>query len=192
MEFIEISLLPESVKKAKKAQMLSVYAVMVGIVVLGAFVGIIWNQNQRISKINKKIKKIDAESASLRDKIDEVKRFRNIEDVYKKKKARIEKLLEAQSVWTELMDQLAEKLPPDIWLIGIEQKKIKEEGIEISLLGNSPTKVMIADFMKKMEESDKFMNITAAEMREQGNDGRIVVNFLITCIYRTGIKKVKK
>ncbi|HPD18102.1 MAG TPA: hypothetical protein PLF61_00380 [Candidatus Goldiibacteriota bacterium] len=89
---IEINLIPQKIKKQKKMQAMYFLAGLAGVVIVAIMLGAIFYQQTKISKIEAEIRKIDAESASLKDKIEEVKKFREKEDLYNKKKLIIEKM----------------------------------------------------------------------------------------------------
>ena len=147
---IEINLIPQKVKKAKKMQMVIMGAVFAGVVMAAGMLAFVFYWQSKTSAIESQIKKIDAESASLQDKIEEVKRFRSMEDVYNKKKAIIDGLMLQQSMWPELLDRVGEMLLPDMWLTELNQVSEKDTGVEIHIEGEAMTKVMIADFIKRL------------------------------------------
>jgi len=181
---IEINLIPQKVKKAKKMQM-AIGAAVAGAVVLAVgMLAFVFFWQSKTAKIESQIKKIDAESASLQDKIEEVKRFNAMEDVYKKKKAIIDSLMVAQSMWPELLDRVGEMMLPDMWLTSLSQDKIKDEGVGVKIQGYALSKVIIADFLKRLETSTMVMDLTAAQIGEQVVDNISVVSFDISFLYK--------
>jgi Tfp pilus assembly protein PilN len=185
---IEINLIPSKVKKQKTTRMFITGAVFAGGLAAAALVGIVVYQQSRTAKVEAEIKKIDAESASLRDKIDEVIKFRGMEEMYNKKKAVIDKLLSEQSLWAEILDKIGEMVLPDMWLTAMAQDKVKDEGIVLKVSGESLSKVIVADFIKRLERSPKILELTATQIGEieKKGEGITTVAFDVSFIYRTG------
>jgi Tfp pilus assembly protein PilN len=183
---IEINLIPQKLKKQKQAQLLMLAGAGIGIVAVAILIGIYFLQIQRNAEIDRKIKMIEAESKSLADKIDEVKKFNAMEDIYAKKKKVADSLLFDQALWPKLLDSIGEMLLPDMWLTKIEQTKEKDEGIVINVSGNTLSKVIVADFIKRLEESKGVMDIKAAKIADVVDPARNmkVTNFEISYLYK--------
>ncbi len=183
---IEINLIPQKLKKQKQVQMLILAGAGIGIVAVAILIGIYFLQIQKNVEIDRKIKMIEAESKSLADKIDEVKKFNAMEDVYTKKKKVADSLLFDQALWPKLLDSIGEMLLPDMWLTKIEQTKEKDEGIVINVSGNTLSKVIVADFIKRLEESKGVMDIKAAKIADAVDAARNmkVTNFEISYLYK--------
>jgi Tfp pilus assembly protein PilN len=139
----------------------------------------------QVAKVEAQIRKIDAESASLTDKIEEVKRFNAMEEAYKKKKSVVDSLLAQQSLWPELLDNIGEMMLPDMWFTMLQQDKIKDEGVVVKATGFAMSKVIVADFLKRLELSPKIMDLTAAQIGEATVDTLKVVSFDISFVYKT-------
>lgn len=184
-QLIEINLLPEKVKKQKKLQLVYSYLVLLGILIIAVLIGLVWLQMQKIAEIDKEIKKIDAESATLRDKIAEVKKFNEMEELYNKKKAIMDKLLKEQSYWTKILDDIGELIPPDMWLNSLRYSKSKQEGDVIEITGYAMSRVVIADFIKKLEEKSNIIDLATAEIVEGVVvDNISAVKFSISFVYK--------
>lgn len=168
---IEINLLPQKVKKQKTLQALYFLAGFIVVLIVAMMIGIIFYQQTRIAKIDAEIRKIDAESASLKDKIEEVKKFREKEELYNKKKLIVDKLLNEQSYWVYVLDNIGEMVLPDMWLESISQDKEKNEGIVIKTSGYSLSKVIAAEFIKRLETNKRIMDITIASIKENREAG---------------------
>ena len=188
---IEINLIPEKLKKARRMQMVYAGGIGIGVLIVGILLGLIWMQMQKISKIEKEIKSIDAESASLRDRIDEVRKFNAMEAVFNKKKKIIISLMESQVMLAKLLDRIGEIILPDMWLTAIEQEKEMEQGIEVILEGMAYSKPIIADFIKRFERSPGIMGLSAVEIEEMEDEklGMKAVKFKISFVYQTQKKE---
>jgi Tfp pilus assembly protein PilN len=181
---IEINLIPQKVKKAKKMQMVILAAGAGGAVIAVGMLAFVFYWQSKTAAIESQIKKIDAESASLQDKIAEVKRITAMEDTYKKKKSIIDSLLLAQSMWPELLDRVGEMLLPDMWLTSLQQDRLKDEGVIIKIQGLALSKVVIADFLNRLESSSLIMDLKAAQIGDRLVDNVPVVYFDIVFLYK--------
>jgi len=182
---IEINLIPQKVKKQKKMQMVIMAAGAGGALVVAGMLAYVFFWQSKTGAIMSEIRKIDAESASLQDKIEEVKRFNAMEEAYKKKKAVIDSLMLEQSVWAEILDRTGEMVLPDMWLTNLAQEKIKDEGIGIRVAGNAMSKVVVAEFLKRLETSPKIMDLTAEQIGTSDAQGISLVTFTISFLYKT-------
>ncbi len=183
---IEINLLPQKVKKQKKLQTLYFLAGFIGVLIVAVMLGIIFYQQTRIAKIESEIRKIDAESASLKDKIEEVKKFREKEELYNKKKIIVDKLLKEQSYWVYVLDNIGAMVLPDMWLESITQDKEKNEGIVIKTTGISLSKVVVAEFIKRLETNKRITDIITArimEIRDVSSTSPLI-SFEISFLYK--------
>ncbi len=183
---IEINLIPERLKKQRKMLMVYFGAGAVIAVVLGVLGFIVMAQNKEIARIDREIRKIDAESASLRDKIEEVKKFRELEEAFSRKKAIIDRLSAEQSLWPKLLDALSEYTLPDMWLHAIEQERERDDGITLRVSGYSLSKVIVADFIKRLEQSTQVSDLKAARIAEAIDpvSNMNVVQFEISFIFK--------
>jgi Tfp pilus assembly protein PilN len=183
---IEINLIPQKIKKQKKMQTMYFLAGFAGVVIVAIMLGAIFYQQTKISKIDSEIRKIDAESASLKDKIEEVKKFREKEDLYNKKKLIVEKLLNEQAYWIYVLDNIGEMVLPDMWLESMVQDKEKNEGTVIKIAGYSMSKIIIADFIKRLETNKRIMDITTVSIRENmdASSKATLVNFEINFLFK--------
>lgn len=183
---IEINLLPQKIKKQKTLQTLYFLGGFIGVIIIFILIGIIFYQQTKIAKTDAEIRKIDAESASLKDKIDEVKKFREKEEFYNKKKILVDKLLKEQSYWIYVLDNIGEMVLPDMWLESISQDKEKNEGIIIKTMGYSLSKVIAAEFIKRLETNKRIMDITIASIKEnrEASSTSPLVSFEISFLFK--------
>ena len=188
LQLVEINLLPEKLKKQKQIQMIYTYAVMAGILIAAGLIGIVWIQMQKIAEVEKEIKKIDAESAALQDKIAQVKKFNEMESLYQKKKSILDKLLKEQSYWARVFDDISEMVLPDMWLVAIRDVKTKQEGEQIDIEGYAMSRIIVADFIKKLEEKSNIINLTTTEIVEGVSvDNVNAVKFSVSFVYKFDI-----
>jgi len=184
---IEINLIPAKLKKEKQMQFVGLMAGLGGALVLAVLLFIVWNQTQVIAGLEREIKKVDAESASLTDKIAEVNRFEAMQAAYDKKKQILDKLLYEQAVWPRILDLVAETMLPDMWVNKFMFDKAKEEGIVLNMEGSAPSRVILADFLKRLEQSPDIIELKAVSVNDSVRYGQGVADFNISFTF-----KVKK
>lgn len=187
---LEINLIPQKLKKQKQVQLVLLGGVAAGILVVLFLIAIVAWQYQKIAEKNDEIRRIDAESASLKDKIEEVKQFRAKEDIFTRKKAIVDKLLKDQSFWPELLDRVGGMILPDMWLTEMSQSKEKDEGVIIHITGNAMSKVLVADFLKGLEESPYVMEPKAIKIADSTDTGSssTFASFEISFLYKRSSK----
>lgn len=183
---IEINLIPERLKKQRKMILVYFGAGIAVAAVLGVLAFIVMTQNKEIARIDREIRRIDAESASLKDKIDEVKKFRELEDVFNRKKAILDRLSVEQAVWPRILDALGEYTLPDMWLHSVEQERERDDGVALRVVGYSLSKVIVADFIKRLEQSTQVSELKAARIAEAIDQvsGMKVVQFEISFVFK--------
>jgi Tfp pilus assembly protein PilN len=186
---IEINLIPAKIKKQKQLQLVYAAGVMAGIVIAAALIGFYIMQKRQIDSIDREIKKIDAESASLTDKIAEVKKYQAFKDIYDKKKGVLDKLLVRQAVWIRILDKVGEMVYPDMWITELSQDRTKEDGLQLNLSGYAPSRSMVADFIKRLEESQDISDISAVRIDEEQKYNTGWVVFQVNFIFKTVGKK---
>ena len=188
---IEINLLPAKVKKAKKMQIFYVLGVFIAGLVVAGLVGVVVMQSNKIKETEKKIKTIEAESAALQDKIEEVKKFNALEEALIKKRKVVESLLINQAAWVKLLDMLAEKIYPDMWLVEVSHDKEKEEGIQVKVAGFASSRAVLADFVRRLEEEEVISAIGISKIDITEKYGAGWVGFEFNFIFATGAVKPK-
>jgi type IV pilus assembly protein PilN len=183
---IEINLIPQKLKKQKQVQFVFMAGAAGAGMIIAAMIAVLFLQYRQIAEIDSRIKRIDAESGSLKDKIDEVKQFRAKDDTFARKKGIVDKLLAVQAFWPELLDRVGSMLLPDMWLTELNQVSEKDTGVEIHIEGEAMTKVMIADFIKRLNESPYVADIKTASISDapQSDKGMTFASFSINFTYK--------
>ncbi|MBN2753773.1 MAG: PilN domain-containing protein [Candidatus Goldbacteria bacterium] len=185
---IEINLLPSKIKKAKKMQVFYAAGIFIAGLIAAGLVGVVIAQSNKIKETERKIKTIEAESAALQDKIEEVKKFNALEDALTKKRKVVEKLLVDQAAWVKLLDMIAEKIYPDMWLVEVSHEKEKEEGIQVKIAGFASSRAVLADFVRRLEEEDVVSAIGITKIETTDKYGAGWVGFEFNFIFATGAK----
>ncbi len=181
---LEINLLPDKVKKEKTVKMAYTYMIGVAILIAAVLILLVFNEQQKITRIDAEIAKVQAESDSLKDKIEEVKKFNALEESYNKKKSIIDRLLIKQAIWPELLDRISMLVLPDMWLTAIRYVREKENGFTISMVGNALSEVIIGEFIKKLEQSQYLTEVTTGSMRDTNNQSTGLA-FEVSVFYKT-------
>ena len=183
---LEINLIPQKLKKQKQVQLVLLGGVAAGILIVLCLIAVVAWQYQKIAEKEGEIRRIDAESATLKDKIEEVKQFRAKEDIFNRKKAIVDRLMKDQAFWPELLDRVGGMIQADMWLTEMSQSKEKDEGVIIHLTGNAMSKVLVADFLKALEESPFVMEPKAIKIADATDTGSAstFASFEISFLYK--------
>jgi hypothetical protein len=76
-----------------------------------------------------------------------------------------------------------------MWLTELGQDKTKEDGIQLNLTGYAPSRSMVADFIKRLEESPDISDISAVRIDEEEKYNTGWVVFQVNFIFKTVEKK---
>jgi Tfp pilus assembly protein PilN len=163
---IEINLVPQKLKKAKRLQLAYFAGIGAAVILIAVMLGVYFIQVQKNAALDRDIKMVEAESASLTDKIAEVKKFNAMEDNYNKKKKIVDSLMYEQSFWARFLDSAGEMILPDMWYTKIEQMKDRDDGVVVNITGNALSKIIVADFIKRLEESKDVAEIKTARISD--------------------------
>ena len=163
---VEINLLPKKIREENRLRIINFYmgTVIVVIIVIASF--FIFKQQQKNAALDAEIKAIDVEAAGLKDKIEQVRKFNVMEQMYNDKKTLVDSLLKEQSLWTELLDKIADITPADMWMTIFTENRQREDALELSLGGNATSKMIVADFIKRLEQTEGIADIRTVFLRD--------------------------
>lgn len=136
--------------------------------------------NSTIKQLNKKIEVAEVELARLKEIVKDVDKVEKTENRLKEIIRLIGELKKKQDKPVKLIDEINISLPPEIWLISIEQgeTEVKIQGIAF----NNPA---IAYFMRRLENSNLFDRIELVETAQEIIMKEKVKKFSLRCFLRT-------
>ena len=178
--YIEINLLPESFYRAKKKKkLIFLFAIGGGVVVVFLILLYVYKVSE-ISSLKSEIAKIKSEQSKYVDTLDKI-------DAIKKDKANLEErmkvintLLNAQSVWLKLLDDINIVVPDTVWLRVVSSKP-EGTGKSFSIDGTAVSKSSVADFLYSLQKSNYFTNIVLVTLADSGKSIIDRVSFKIIC-----------
>ena len=182
---IRINLLPRE-GKAQQRQSSGGMAFKVGdivlpIVIVAAAVlviaGTAVSQRTRAMTLTHNIADIDAESRRLAPQIARVQRLAQERAELDLRLGIINKLQQGRTQSVRLMDELARCVPDHLWLSGASQ----DGATSLSVEGVTFSKLVVSDFMSRLERSPMFANVELEFAERGGTPDHQVVKFRVTC-----------
>src|SRR5262249_5715861 len=125
-----------------------------------------------ISDLQREIAGSEADLARLRARIAEGQRVRSEMEELRRDIDAIETAARSQVRPAYLLSTLANALPPDVWLIRVEEK-----GRHMRLAGSSRSSVGLSAFMTSLDRSGRFRDIELVESRLDPARGSGVISF---------------
>ena len=129
-----------------------------------------------ISDLQREIAGSEADLARLRARIAEGQRVRSEMEELRRDIDAIETAARSQVRPAYLLSTLANALPPEVWLIRVEEK-----GRHMRLAGSSRSSVGLSAFMTSLDRSGRFRDIELVESRLDPARGSRVISFELTC-----------
>jgi type IV pilus assembly protein PilN len=176
---IRINLLP--VREARRAANLRKQGVfMAGAAGAGVAISLILSMwmTARISHERALISARETELKKLEEVQKEVKRFQAEQQEIEQKLAIIDQIEAARTGPVKIMDELAQRIPPRVWLT-----QLKAEGGTLELHGHSLDAEIVADFAAALEESPMLSAVDLRESNLEEVDGLKLAAFLMTAQY---------
>jgi type IV pilus assembly protein PilN len=109
--------------------------------------------------------------------------IREIDD-YKKKKADLLKKMEIIATLEKgkqgpvhILDDLASRLPGNLWLTSV-----KQTNMNLVIQGKALDNISISNYMLGLEESPYFTDVDLGKVQTGGRGGVLVKDFIITCV----------
>ncbi|RKX66729.1 hypothetical protein DRP44_03505 [candidate division TA06 bacterium] len=188
---IDINLLPEEMKKGKKKELgvpkismnfqlpvkggvfaiVGVYVIVIVILLL-----ITMKQNSTMNKLRTEIKSMQTELNSLQDAVHLVKQFRQKQQDLQHKIGIVEKLNVGRLNEAKILDNLALSVPDYMWLVNV-----KQSGNQLVISGITFSNVIVADFMKNLENNPYFGNVTLKVIEKKNLLEHDIMEFKLSC-----------
>jgi len=154
---IKINLLPVKEKKRRQQVLIAVYIAM-ALVLLACLLGwLLSTRYHQLDMLKKEIAKIDEESAGYKEKIAEIKAleasqasltaFRSIGDA----------IAEKHKTLIGALDQIASRLPAEVWLTGIQQGTANKAN-ELTIRGYSFSETNLKSFAGDLGKPGGFLS----------------------------------
>lgn len=138
---------------------------LLAILILGgslAFIGYQWwSAQQTISQLDEDIASLNQEKARLATIITQVSEYERQLQELKQKEELIQRLMAEREGPVIMLDQLSAQLPDFVWLTSLNQA-----ANGVTLNGMAASYVSIADYIRKLEDTDYFSNVELIDARQ--------------------------
>lgn len=178
--YIEINLLPESFYKSREKKKLIFLFAIGGVVIVGLFIILYILKISEISFLKKGIEKIKSEQARYADVLNKIETIKKDKTNLEQRLNVINTILNLQSVWPKLLDDLNRITPDTIWLKVVSSKP-EGTGKSFSIEGAAVSKSAVADFLYSLQKSNYFTNIVLVTLLDSGKSTVDRVTFKIVC-----------
>jgi Tfp pilus assembly protein PilN len=138
--------------------------IFVAVAVLGLAVAAIifqWlSATRTLGQLDEEINQLTAEKNRLAPIIVEVEKFQARLAELQEKEKLIERLKSEREGPVRILDALSAELPDFVWLVKMQQK-----GPQVTIDGMAASYVSIADYIRKLEDSDWFQNVELVDAK---------------------------
>jgi len=176
----EINLMPPVLVEKKKGQWRNVIiGLILGVIVLSFalwYAGIVMGVKQKEAKLEK----ITAKIAELQPYLAEIRRLESEIIEMKKRVDVIVQLDKGRFLWAHLLDEMAQSIPPGLWLEGYRNTS----GDTLDLEGKAFDNFSIANFMNNLINSEFFTQIVLQQIESSNIREYPIKTFSIKCNFR--------
>lgn len=176
MRDIRIDLLPPELRMRKRIEWGRILPILVA-VVIAFMIGFSWIvMTIRISALKGDIRRLEKELAR---KQEVVKLVRAIEEDIAKIRSRMElmeKVRGSRILWTDILDEIDSLLPHQLWLTSV----LLSEAGKIEINGRGLTLSAISEFLRGLERSPNFSNVSLVYAKEVSPEEGRALEFRIT------------
>jgi Tfp pilus assembly protein PilN len=147
----------------------------------GAGLGIWWWQTLSYeTRLATKLKQTKDELEVLKQQVGQASKIRDQVTELRKRIEAINELTKAQARPVKLFDALADVIPRDLWLTGLE-----ERGDTLRIIGTSYSTTAVADFMANLRQSGRFKDVDIVVSRQDIAKPPRLVTFEVTCRFES-------
>ena len=150
------------------------FGVLYAIAVIG-LAGWWWQLSAHEQQLTKEVTESTAELTKLKAQVGEAGKIKDRLAELQKRVTAIQDLTKAQARPLKLLDALADVVPRDLWLTGLEEK-----GTTLRITGNFST-TAVSDFMTNLRSSGRFRDVDILVSRQDITKTPAVVTFEVTC-----------
>ncbi|QID16787.1 PilN domain-containing protein [Nitrogeniibacter mangrovi] len=172
---IRINLLPHR-EEARKQRRQGFYGLALGMIVLGALVGVVVSMiiGGFVDAQEAKNNFLKTEIAKLDKDIAEIKRLKGQINALLARKQVIESLQSHRAETVHLFNELARQTPEGVYL-----KSIKQEGLKVTLNGYAQSNARVSTLMRNLDGSEFLEKPNLIEVKSDQVDDRRVSNFTL-------------
>ena len=180
---IKINLLPY--REIIRKENIITHAVIAGFtigMILIIIISVDYVMRSSINKVTNEIARIDREIKKNEVSLKAIKELKDEKDTYRKQFQVIENLKKDKEGPVRILDEIATKIPPKMWLVAL-----KQSGNTLQLDGVAMENRLISKFMVNLKNSPYFkkVNLIASEMKVTkigGKKSGKLNKFTLTCV----------
>jgi type IV pilus assembly protein PilN len=173
---IRINLLPtKRKKKAKPIPTFLVAGVVFLVISLAVSFFAMYFMNRWISDLEAQKKSNEQKLAQLQERMNEVKKFENLNRTFQQRKQIIEELTKNQSIPVRILDQVARSLTDGVWITGMN---ISGTGITIKGMGFSNPDIVT--YVQSLKDMELFTEVVLHGTSRGAVEGVEVYNFSVS------------
>ena len=185
---IKINLLPVRPRKAIAIALpaLPWLGILFIVLIVLAMIGIGgygYTLGQEATRLATDKSRLEKELKSLEAVIAKGRAFRQKALDVEKRLAAIDLIATNKARPIHLLDALADMIPRDLWLTGLEEKQEKEAERQLRLVGAAFSATAVADFMSNLRGSGKFKDVDLVVSRQDLTKAPPLVNFEVICTF---------
>ncbi|UCG52388.1 MAG: PilN domain-containing protein [Candidatus Latescibacterota bacterium] len=181
---IRINLLPmEDRKRSRRLRLPSfsgggpktIWALVAVVVYVGMVAAMASLQAKKTKDLKAKIAEAEEESAKLAPQLERIRELTKEREEVDRRLGIIASLDRDRYFRVQVMNDIAEKLPPNSWLTSFNESG----GTQVSIDGVTFSNYLIADLMNNLEKSDRFSNVTLNIAQEGHIKDHKVIQFTL-------------
>ena len=184
---IHINLLPLKIRQERVRRLRNVFLIGSASVLILVLGWLYFQKRSQLDDIKEQIVQIEKElgSPDLADKVQLVNQMQAREKAVKAKLAVLEDVHQDQTVWLSFLDDLSNRLVPEVWFSSIKKMVVTDKamtGKMVELAGVSLSKEAVVEFFHNLERSPNVNSVALLSVSAVSRDGApLIYNFKISC-----------
>lgn len=185
---IRINLLPYR-NQRRQQEILQHLAVVVAAITLVVVLvlGADWYKSSELDGLQEEFNVLKAKNAELQKKIGKLKDLDKLRADVERKLALVDELQQGRFYSLNTLYEIARVIPENVWV-----NKITDSGSELKVTGTGESNKAVANFMRSLDESDIFSDVTLQIISRSQADGVPVRSFTMSVKRVTDKKDTEK
>ncbi len=178
---IRINLLPPEIAEKKKQKSQTQLIIAGVVLILVILIGVIVKQSRRLSVVEKEFNEVNIALQKESETVAKVQLLQQKKADLDKRMSVIKKLVKGQFFWVEILDEISQRLPQNVWLGSFTSS---DSGVEkiLTFSGIAFDNFAIADFITSLDNSHYFGEVELSYIEEGQEIAKIkTLRFVVTC-----------
>jgi type IV pilus assembly protein PilN len=139
-----------------------------------------WHLRGEEGRLTTEVQQQTASLAALKARVGQASKIKDTLAELQKRLDAMQQLTKGQGRPVVLFDTLADVVPRDLWLTGLE-----ERGATLRITGTSFTTTAVSDFMSNLRSSGRFKDVDLIVSRQDHTKTPSLVTFEVTCRFES-------